>query len=491
MTQRLGRRLGRPQVGLAKPGRVTYDNSRRLDMDQICGTISDIKKPETHRYSPGGIPDVEGLGQIGDTTVLGLYRRRGPHPCPASEEEKGESEKERKETMTRRWQKGYLYRRGKRGRQTWYGRYYVHEIEPNGQLKRVQKAVRLGKVADLSTKREAQIELGRVLTKVNAAPVQRRMTFRQFVETVWRPSVLPNRKASTQNSYQANLQRHLLPFFGNLQLVEINYELIQFFVEQKSKLYGSRTVRNLKFQFQGILKEAQKHGLLENNPATLLEVSRRGALPVVLALTAQQAEATLLELEEPYRTVALCAWTLGLRKSEIRGLRWEDIDFENRRVFIRRAVWRNHVDTPKSAGSKAVLPLPETLRLALLQHWKRTRHADPSEYVFAAGTGNPLNLDNAQDRILKPALKKLGLWKPRMGWHTFRRAFCTHLQALGVDSKTLQMLARHADAAVTLNHYVQAVPEFQRRAMDALDDEICANMRKFYLLDPEAVLTIQ
>ena len=95
----------------------------------------------------------------------------------------------------------------------------------------------------------------------------------------------------------------------------------------------------------------------------------------------------------------------------------------------------------------------------------------------------PFNLDNARSRLLKPVLEKHGIWQKGMGWLAFRCAFCTQLQALGIDPKTLQTLARLTDAAITLNHYVQPIPYFQRPAMEMLDENCSRIVRGLYELD--------
>ena len=104
-------------------------------------------------------------------------------------------------------------------------------------------------------------------------------------------------------------------------------------------------------------------------------------------------------------------------------------------------------------------------------------------HVFLGRNNLPLNLDNARSRLLKPVLEKHGVWQKGMGWHAFRRTFCTQLQALGIDVKTLQTLARHTDAAITLNHYVQPIPRFQRQAMEMLDENCSRIVRGLYQLD--------
>jgi len=70
-------------------------------------------------------------------------------------------------------------------------------------------------------------------------------------------------------------------------------------------------------------------------------------------------------VSEPVRTLLLCAVLTGMRRGELFGLRWEDVDLESHRLFIRRALWRGRFVTPKSRRSRRTIDLAPTLRAAL------------------------------------------------------------------------------------------------------------------------------
>ncbi len=379
-----------------------------------------------------------------------------------------------------RYQRGCVYRREWKGSKVWKGCYRVNEIQPDETVRRVHREVDLGSATEMSRK-DARLALDKILLRVNTMPTRARMQFRQFVSGVWTRSFLPRLKPSTRLPYLDNANLHLIPFFGDYWMDEIKYSLIQNFVEEKRRHLSPRTVRNHKFLLQGILEEAQRHNLIEFNFAKLVEVGgRTGKQAPTVPL--EMVEHVLIDLPEPYRTVALCGALLGLREGEIRGLKWADVDFEGRRIFVRRSIWRGHVTTPKTQESSTALPMPETIRQALTLHYARSQPLSQSSYVFLGRNKQPRNLDNARSRLLKPVLEKLGIWQQGMGWHAFRRTFCTQLQALGIDAKTLQTLARHTDAAITLNHYVQPIPRFQRQAMEMLDENCSRIVRGLYRL---------
>ena len=74
---------------------------------------------------------------------------------------------------------------------------------------------------------------------------------------------------------------------------------------------------------------------------------------------------------------------------------------------------------------------------------------------------------------MRPLLEKLEL--PWYGWHAFRRGLATNLNQMGVDPKDVQAILRHADFQTTMNHYVKAVPESVKRAMERFETLLCTN----------------
>jgi integrase len=142
--------------------------------------------------------------------------------------------------------------------------------------------------------------------------------------------------------------------------------------------------------------------------------------------------------------LATAAFT-GLRRSELRGLRWED--FRDGQLFVTRTVWNtSEREKTKTADSKA--PVPVLSALADLLETYRERFPGDG-YIFAGPkAGRPLNLANLARRVIVPTLNEAGV-KSWTGWHGFRRGLATNLYELGVDEKTIQAILRHADVKTT------------------------------------------
>jgi len=109
----------------------------------------------------------------------------------------------------------------------------------------------------------------------------------------------------------------------------------------------------------------------------------------MLILTPPEIHRLLAHADQPIRTLLLRAVMTGMRRGELRGLKWEDIDFEASRIHVRRAVWRGKFVTPKSRRSRRAIDMTRTLKEALARLPSRFR----SELVFC--TESVANSDRA------------------------------------------------------------------------------------------------
>jgi integrase len=176
--------------------------------------------------------------------------------------------------------------------------------------------------------------------------------------------------------------------------------------------------------------------------------------------------------------VASAAFT-GLRLGEVRGLTWpsyepapdeESLGWLN----VTRSVWRNTVGDPKTAKSKAPVPVIPQLAQRLSAH--RLKCGNPvAGPIFRNSVGNPLDLNACYQREMKDVLKRAGTWH---GWHGFRRGLASNLNRLGVDDPVIQRILRHSTVATTQNHYIKtASPDAiaaMRQFSEALLCSTCA-----------------
>lgn len=184
------------------------------------------------------------------------------------------------------FQRGSLFKRGKRNK-VWVARYREPVIGANGETEFVRRSEILGTVADLPTRRDAEIVLSDRLRRLNSADYHPRAccSFRSFVQE-WEEQVHPTLKYATQEHYKYVVNSHLLPVFGDVQLRLISRESIQRFLADKLKEGLSwRTVKHLRTTLGTILGTAEFWGYIEDNPVRKTRLPRRGLQPKKAILT--------------------------------------------------------------------------------------------------------------------------------------------------------------------------------------------------------------
>jgi len=275
---------------------------------------------------------------------------------------------------------------------------------------------------------------------------------------------LPERH-STASRYRCWLKNHIEPKWRDYPLQSIKPLLVEDWLKRLDLAPKSKA--HLKTLMHILFNAAMRWELIpyQHNPMSLVRVkdsSKRLREPKFL--TAQEFCALLEHIPEPFRTMCTVAMCLGLRVSEVLGLKWTDIDWEGMRIAIRQAYVYGRQGEVKTRTSQKWMPLDRSLAEKLSQHRLRSASGPNIEnWVFAnPKTGKPYWPGRIQENWLVPAATKVGIG--RIGWHTFRHSHSTLLHALGVDLKVQQELLRHADIRTTMNIYTQAVPAALREA---------------------------
>jgi integrase len=154
--------------------------------------------------------------------------------------------------------------------------------------------------------------------------------------------------------------------------------------------------------------------------------------------------------------------------SEIRGLKWMDIDFEQRWINLRRGIVRTLQTKLKTEGSQRGVPLPPDLAEVLLEWREQTPYKADTDWVFASPETkgkNPLWLDVVLRNYIKPVVASLGI-KKTVGWHTWRHSLATLLATKGEQVKVVQELLRHANVRTTMDIYQEADVDLKRAAQE-------------------------
>jgi integrase len=365
-----------------------------------------------------------------------------------------------------------VFKRGKR-RKVWVARWREDVLCEDGKVGRILRSVVLGSVADLPTRKDAQVRLDEELRAVNQGTVrpESSMLFGTFAEEQWKTLVLPTLKLSTQHGYKTVLAKHLLPYWRDWRLRDIGRQDVQQWVADRfRRKLGWQTVRNAWTLLSGILETAVEYGYLSMNPARGVKFPEKELKEAPVLFTAEDFVKLLEQLDEPYRTMARLIALTGLRIGELLAVRWRCLDLEIGTLSVRESVYEGKFQSPKTRKSRRTMPLGPQIIVWLREHRLRAKRTESDDLVFGNRKGQPLRESKLLRNVLQPAAERAGLG--RVTWHQFRHIHSSLLNDLRVPVKIAQEQLGHSSISTTLNIYTHVVDASHRKAIEALEREL-------------------
>lgn len=300
------------------------------------------------------------------------------------------------------------------------------------------------------------------------------------VSVQWRNHIRYTIKVSTYSNYGEILDNHILPVLGDTPIRKFTNRILLNFVQrelEKGMSYGSIHV------IMGVLKNLLHYGQeLGCFPAELLKFPRIPAggkeIRIMSKEDFRKLDAFLSEGLDPFTFgILLCMYT-GIRVGELCGLKWEDLDFSHRKIYIRRTVTRVknldvtfsegkgvsprtrlNIGTPKTSTSIREIPLPDRL-LSLGTALKKN-----GSCFLLTGTENCVEPRTVQRRYAS-LLKKCQI--PHIKIHSLRHQFSCRWIEQGFDTKSLSEILGHTSVKTTLDLYVHIQAETKREYMNQL-----------------------
>lgn len=356
---------------------------------------------------------------------------------------------------------GDIVRRVRRGR---FVGYYIRYKDVDGRRKqRASHQPTRALAARLLLEIEARIARGQVGIPEAApgpAPITVAALCTRFVEEFRSPRI---KDLSRYRAGARTALRRVLPALGALQLAELERRHLERARDAIARRFKPNTVRATVAALGAALSWAVRQGLLSRSPARGLELPRRELSTEYLS--AEEAARLLTTAEQKARQGdGATAWSrliglslalrLGLRRGEIFGLRWADIDLDAARV----AVARSYRLAPKN-GKTRHLPLPMALA-ALLRTWQPRCPQTSEQLVCPVRYGGRWGMSSPRASHGLPALLRDAGCKPlRRGWHALRHTFASQFIMAGGGLVTLQKLLGHTSIEMTLV-YSHLAPEF-------------------------------
>ena len=295
---------------------------------------------------------------------------------------------------------------------------------------------------------------------------------------------------STLHAYQNHVEKHIVPAIGSIKLADLQPEHIEDAMhtwrtsdrkrrKNKTGNVSERTVGHIFGTLRTALRKARRQRALAVNPCELVnapQVKRTERKPLDT-----NAAQTLLDKVGHDPTVGAAitmALGIGLRRGELCGLTWANIDLRAGSVTVSHSLERENGETrqkdTKTPESAATLPLPNFVVQRLRRHHKEQEKRfadarlgpvtqDTAVFDYGGGFWVPNTFGSAWNR----ALKKAGLAHLRL--HDLRHSFGGILREKGTDLKTIQKLMRHTDYRTTANIYLHNNETLNREAIANLD----------------------
>jgi len=321
----------------------------------------------------------------------------------------------------------------------WYIDYYAfgrRKRERIGPAKRLAETV--------LQKRKVEIAEGRYLDIKR----KKKVGFEAFAEEFIALHSKPNKKSWISDVY--NL-RAIAPFFKGKNLYEISAQDIERFKATRSKQVKPATVNRELATIKTLFNKAVAWGKLEESPAKGISFLREPASRMRY-LEKEEIAKLLSNCSEHLRPIVTIALFTGMRRGEIFGLRWQNIDFYRGIIYL--------LDTKNS--SKREVYMNDLVKNALSEI---QRHPD-SPYVFCSDDGKPRHDIR---KSFWTALRKSGIANFR--FHDLRHTFASQLVMSGIDINTTRELLGHKDIRMTLK-YAHLSPSHKKRAVEILSEQI-------------------
>lgn len=322
------------------------------------------------------------------------------------------------------------------------------------------------------TKKAADAELVRIRGEVaegTHTPENASITVAEAGEVWIKKAELNELERSTLRQYRQHLDLHLKPRIGSIKLAQLTTPRVEVFRDQLLEDLSRPMARKVLGSLKRIIAEAQRRGLVARNAAQPVKVDAKKRENAKLVVgrdipSKNEAQTILAAAQGRWRPFFVTAIFTGMRASELRGLTWEDVDFERKVVHVRqRANLWCEIGAPKSAAGDREIPMVSMLVNAL-REWKLACPKGDLGLVFPNGNGKVENHSNIWHRGFAPLQVEAGIvidGKPKYGLHALRHFFASWAIERGFTPKRVQVLLGHSSIQMTFDTYGHLFPSLE------------------------------
>jgi integrase len=354
---------------------------------------------------------------------------------------------------------GSIYKRKKDG--LWVAQYLVDT--PEGKTKRKYIYGKKRKdVADKLAEVQKERSEGLLLDVGN-------LTVAEFLAN-WLESEKESVRDSTHNRREEIIRLHVNPHIGSTKLTKLNALHIQrLYARKVDEGLSPGTVRLIHANLSKALQKAVKWRLVSVNVARSATAPKNNS-EEVKPLTRQEVKRLLdVARGDRFEAMYVLAVTCGLRRGELLGLRYEDIDLMRSTLQVRRSVSKGKINLPKTSKSRRSIKLGRIAIEALKGH--KRRQTVLSEWVFCTNKGTPICSQNLLWKAWKEIRKRAGL-PEGTHLHQLRHTCATLLLQENVHPKLVSSLLGHSTIQQTLDTYSHVLDNMLGSVADGMDDAL-------------------
>lgn len=289
-------------------------------------------------------------------------------------------------------------------------------------------------------------------------------------------------RLSTWENYKINICTHVCPALKHIPIKDLRADDIQrLYNKMKSNKKASATIRRCHQIIHSCLKQAVDNRLISWNPAEATELPKLEGREV-RAMTCEEMNKFLEVLgDNRWGAAFLTLLGTGLRKGELLGLRWQDVDLENNIMKVLHSLAKTKakglvLDETKTEKSKRTIPLPGMVAEAIQKHRIQQiqvklaagKKLKDNDLVFCNSKGTPIFPRNFTRKFYE--LKEKANIPKEVNLHALRHTFATRLLEEGESLKVVQELLGHTNIATTGNIYSHVSPDIKRKAADKMNN---------------------
>jgi integrase len=306
------------------------------------------------------------------------------------------------------------------------------------------------------------------------------LTLENYLTRWLTDSVKDTVRRSTFVQYKSVVNRHLIPALGRLKLKALTPAHARSLYREKLDCELSpRTVQYIHVTLHKALKQAVMDGLIPRNIADAVKAPQAHKIEVTPLTPAEVKVLLSAASGDRLETLYITAIHTGLRRSELLGLKWTDIDLDARTLSVQRSLDRDGTfNPPKRNKSRRTVKLTAQAAEALKGHRARQNEErlqlgslwEDWGLVFPNRSGKPMNADYLYHRGFRPLLERAEL--SGFTFHSLRHTCATLLLSKNVNPKIVSEMLGHATISQTMDTYSHVMPGMREVAATALEEAL-------------------